>query len=128
MKICCDTGKEWCKMTDIDKLMCNHDHCTGPEDNGIVSFEDLTYLQKIRIIQQEVDCCPNTYILDLFEGEEELWDEIKQHPDWLKAQPSSDPYEWKDLMQNAEWDVKAKWALSIYNAVKTVLDKGDKLG
>lgn len=91
-----------------------------------MKYEDLSYLQKTRIIQQEVDCCPNTYVMDVLD-DEEMWDEIKQHPSWLKAQPHSDPYLWKDLMNDAEYDVKAKWALSVYNAVKAVLDKGEDL-
>lgn len=89
-------------------------------------FEELSYLQKIRIVQQAIECCENTYVLDIL-NDEEIWDEIKQHPSWLAAQPNQDPYIWKDLMNDAEWDVKAKWALSVYNAVKDVLDKGDNL-
>lgn len=89
-------------------------------------MRELTYLQKIRIIQQPLECCDNTYIFDML-NDEEIWDEIKQHPDYLAADTKGDPYVWKELMNDAEWDVKAKWALCIYEAVKEVLDKGDEL-
>ena len=90
-------------------------------------FEDLTYLQRIRIVQQPIDCCENTYVLDIL-NDDEIWEEIEKHPDWVNAAKyPDDPYMWKDMMNEAEWDVKAKWALSIYNAVKEVLEQGDKL-
>ena len=92
-----------------------------------MKFEDLSYLQKLRIAQADIDCCENTYIFDIL-NDEEVWDEIKQHPDWIRAAPETDPYVWKDLMNEAEWDVKAKYAFSIYKAVKSILDKGEALG
>lgn len=91
-----------------------------------MKFESLTYLQKIRIVQQAVECCDNTYILDIL-NDEEVWDEIKQHPDWLSGTQEQNPLIWKDLLNEAEWDIKAKWAFYIYLAVKFVLDKGDNL-
>ena len=89
-------------------------------------MKELTYLQKIRIVQQELDCCENTYLLDIL-NDDDIWEEIKQHPHWIKADAESNPYIYKDLMNEAEWDVKAKWAFSIYNAVKDILDKGGEL-
>ena len=79
-------------------------------------MRELTYLQKIRIIQQPLECCDNTYILDIL-NDEEIWGEIKQHPDYLVADTKGDPYVWKELMNDAEGDVKDKWALCIYEAV-----------
>ena len=89
-------------------------------------MKELTYLQKIRIIQQSLKCLDECYIFDIL-NDEEIWDEIKQHPDYLKADVKGDPYIWKDLMNSAEWEVKAKWAYCIYEAVKEVLDKGEDL-
>lgn len=30
MKVCCDNGKPLTTMSELDKLACNHDSCTGP--------------------------------------------------------------------------------------------------
>jgi len=61
-------------------------------------------------------------------NDEDVWDEIKQHASYLRADSyKDDPYAWKDYLNDAEYDVKAKWALSVYNAVKAVLDKGENL-
>lgn len=91
-----------------------------------MKFEELTALQKIRIIQQPLKCLEECYILDIL-NDEEIWDEIKQHPYYLAADMKGDPYIWKSLMNDAEWEVKAKWAYAIYEAVKEVLDKGEDL-
>lgn len=48
MKFCCDTKKCFSNMTDIEKLSCFHDHCTGPIDIGEQIFQEKA--QKLREI------------------------------------------------------------------------------
>lgn len=35
MKVCCGNGKPYDTLTDIERLGCNHDHCTGPIQNYV---------------------------------------------------------------------------------------------
>ena len=32
MLVCCGNGKPWEEMSDIERLSCEHDHCTGPRE------------------------------------------------------------------------------------------------
>lgn len=85
-------------------------------------FNQLSSLQKIRIVQQVLSCVEECYVLDIL-NDEEIWEQIRQHPDWLQGCKETDPYIWKDLMNNAEYEVKAEWAFCIYKAVKGVLER-----
>lgn len=89
-------------------------------------FDDLSYLQKIRIIQAEVYCCPNTMVMDML-NEEEVWEDIRKHPSYVLGCAEKEVYLSKDLLNEAEYEIKAKYAYSIYKSVKSVLDKGSEL-
>lgn len=41
MKFCCGNGKLISEMDELEKLSCNHDHCTGPKE--VDSLDLLLY-------------------------------------------------------------------------------------
>lgn len=91
-----------------------------------IAFDGLSYLQKIRIAQAEIDCCPNTMVMDML-NDEEVWEDIKNHPSYVLGCIEKEIYLSKGLLNDAEYEVKAKYAYSIYMSVKNVLDKGERL-
>lgn len=59
IKICCDTKQPLDGMSQIDKLSCGHDHCTGPVEtvNKHFVFKDDSYWSS-----NGCDCCDDVFM------------------------------------------------------------------
>lgn len=100
-----------------------------------MKFEDLSYLQKIRMVGSYIDTDEEhggiTVPEDIFLQCDFIKEEVHKHPDFIAgvelAQARGCPYTWKDMMQEAENEISAKWMFRVYLKVKEVLNKGDSL-
>lgn len=97
------------------------------------TFDEITWLQKIRMVQDFIDDDAENYTLsmDILLQCDFIQEELDKYPPMIKAvqdcKEGKDPYTWKLDMQQAEMEICAKWVYRIYRSVQRVLDRGDSL-
>jgi len=97
MKVCCGNGKPYDILTDIEKLGCNHDHCTGPTniEQRKTNYDSVDTLRLEGFGMEEIDHWKTWIITEIKEGGvqsyKEWYDRMllrtngNLHPDFIKA-------------------------------------------
>lgn len=88
------------------------------------SYDDLSPSLQVAIAESGyIDGEGMTFLTDILLQAEEINEEVKQHPQYIKALEFVDKNPvWKDLMGDAEREVSAKWAYLIYLHVKNIVE------